>query len=512
MAEPDAVSKQQPLCAAELLCDRHPAEAVAFTIIAQDLSSEEITFGWLADRSRRYARALSGRGIESGDRVGVLMGKSAELPAVLLAIWRLGAVHVPLFTAFAGAVVAARLDAAATKLVVVELESRAKVADRAGESVFVVGETGLPEDPGLLPPVAVGADGPLVLMFTSGTTGPPKGIEIPLRALFDFESYLRDGLDVRADDVYWNAADPGWAYGLYYAVIAPMAAGCRSLLLRGGFAADRTAAVLAGHQVTNFAAAPTVYRALRAAFGERVPHVRLRCASSAGEPLTGDVKDWAPAALGTAVRDHYGQTETGMIIVDSWRRRPPEDPAPIGIGTAMPGWAVTVLAHGADTPAPMGESGRLAVIPARSPMMWVRTAPDPARPAGDHRYFLTGDIGVMHPDGSFSVVARDDDVIVMAGYRIGPHEVEAVLVGHEGVAEAAVVGMADDLRGEVVEAFVVLCPDVVPSPDLAVALQTQVKQQYAGHAYPRAVHFVDSLPKTPSGKVQRAVLRQSART
>lgn len=520
--------------AADLLCDRHPADRIAFTIVDPDLTSTDLTYGELRERSERFAVALADLGVEPGDRVATLMSKSADLVVALLGIWRRGAVHVPLFTAFAPPAIAFRLEASGTTIVIADADQATKLVpgddipadppwrviiagnDRAVAAAplrFADLLAAYSADDPRAAAVAVGGDGLLVQLFTSGTTGTPKGVPIPVRALAAFHAYQEFSLDVRADDVYWNAADPGWAYGLYWAILSPLASGIRSLLLHAAFSAPLTWQVLERFGVTNFTAAPTVYRALRADSAAAPTDLRLRRASSAGEPLTPDVVTWSVETLGVAVRDHYGQTEHGMLICNSWHDALRVD-APAGsMGRTMPGWHCAVLADVADVEAPVGELGRVAIDTRRSPLLWFLGYLDaPERTAqrytADGRWYLTGDAGSQDADGFFHFSARDDDVIIMAGYRIGPFEVESVLVLDERVVEAAVVGMPDELRGEVLEAFVVLRNGFEGNTELEAELQTLVKRKFAAHAYPRKVHFVDALPKTPSGKVQRFILRQ----
>lgn len=373
----------------------------------------------------------------------------------------------------------------------------------------------LASDAHAVPTAAVGGDGPIVQIYTSGTTGTPKGVAVPLRAVAAFLTYARYGLDIRENDVFWNAADPGWAYGLYYAVIAPLANGTRSVLLEAGFAADVTFEVLRRLGVTNFAAAPTVFRALRAA-GSPPGDLNLRHASSAGEPLTPEVNEWSQSALGVVVHDHYGQTETGMLINNHHHpalRRPLK---PGSMGVVMPGWNAVVLETDKDVPAAVGETGRLAIDLLASPLAWFEGyVGGPSRSAekfsDDCRWYITGDTGFIDGEGCFHFSSRDDDVIIMAGYRIGPFEIESVLVSHPAVEECAAVAVPDSLRGEVLEVFVVLRKDCAASDTLTKELQEWVKRRYAAHAYPRRVHYVDSLPKTPSGKVQRFILRRKLR-
>jgi len=515
-------------CPGALLCDRHRGEAVAFTVAEPDLSHRDLTFGELGDLSARFAAGLASLGVGPGDAVATLMGKSAELVVALLGIWRRGAVHVPLFTAFAPPAIAFRLARSGAKVVVADEDQRAKLEPGSGMPAeppwrIVSGGRPRPGDVPLAemmasggagpeaPPVAVGPAALLVLIFTSGTTGAPKGVPVPVRALAGICCYMEYGLDVQPEDVYRNAADPGWAYGLYYAILGPMAAGMRSILLHAGFSATLTWQVLQRFGVTNFAAAPTIYRALRAS-GDQPAGYRLRRASSAGEPLTPDIVAWSKDALGAEVRDHYGQTEHGMLIVNGWHADVRSEVRPGSMGQPLPGFSCAVLRDDRDEPAPAGTPGRIAVDMTASPLAhftgYHADTDTTGRFTPGGRWYLTGDAGYADADGHYFFSARDDDVIIMAGYRIGPFDVESVLVTHDQVIEAAVIGVPDQLRGEVVEAFVVLRDPSQGTGELAGELQQLVKDKFAAHAYPRRAHFVDALPKTPSGKVQRYVLRR----
>lgn len=495
---------------AHLLCDQHDPDGIAFRFATWsdgDLHVEELTYAVLRDRSARFASALQAAGVQRGDRIAVLMGKSSSLVVALLGLWRLGAVHVPLFTAFAPPAIELRVRASGARVVITDADQRDKLASLEQQSAVTVIEAGrqldemIDKHAPLARNVTVGGSGAMVVLYTSGTTGAPKGVVVPVRALASFCSYLHFGLDVTPDDVYWNAADPGWAYGLYYAVLAPMALGRPNILLCGGFSAAATQAVVEELGVTNLAAAPTVYRALRKeGLQLRRP---LRCASSAGEPLTPDVNAWAKTALGTIVRDHYGQTEQGMVIVNGWHDAIRSDVPEGSMGRPLPGFAAAVV------------DGQIVLDTHDSPLMWWEGyLDDPEKTAerfaGAGRWYLTGDLG-REEAGLFCFASRDDDLILMAGYRISPFDVESVLVTHPAVVEAAVVGAPDELRGEVLVAYVVLGETSLQERDLEVELQQLVKAQYAAHAYPRRVYVVDGLPKTPSGKVQRYVLRERSR-
>ena len=523
-------------CAAELLCDRHPADAVAFTLVEPDLTGTDTTYGQLKERSERMARGLAELGVGPGDRVATLMGKSEDLVVVLLGIWRLGAVHVPLFTAFAPPAIALRLVASAAQVVVCDAGQRPKLnpsEDMPGETFWKIVVAGggptseqapgdlaladLAAAPAGYPAARLGGRAPLVEIFTSGTTGAPKAVHVPVLALAAFQIYIEYGLDVRPDDVFWNAADPGWAYGLYYGILGPLVTGRRSILLHGGFTPDLTWELLKSYRVTNFAAAPTVYRSLRAGEATAPPGLSLRVCSSAGEPLNPEMVAWAERTLGVPIRDHYGQTELGMAIINAWHPDVLRSVKPGSMGHPMLGWGAEVLSPEQDEVAPPGTPGRVVIDMAASPLMWFTAysgapAETSDRYSPDGRWYYTGDSGMKDEDGYFFFSARDDDVIIMAGYRIGPFEVESVLLEHPDVVEVAVVGAPDELRGEVVEAYVVLRAGVEPSDALAAELQQQVKERYAAHAYPRTVHFIDEVPKTPSGKIQRFVLKGQRRS
>jgi acetyl-CoA synthetase len=503
-----------------LVCDRHPAEAVAFRFVDADLDVRDMTYGELAERSRRAAHVLASKGVGAGDRVASLLGKGPDLPALILGIWRLGAVYVPLFTAFAAATVAERIEDAGVMLVVTDTEQLPKVRDLSLPVLLAntEGAGGGAEDLGAAldagplwdgtTPVA-GPETPIVQMATSGTTGKPKVVVHPLSYAASWQSYVELGL--APGESFWCGADPGWAYGLYTLIIGPLAAGVAGIFTCGTFKPEMTWQVLERLQVSDYAAAPTALRALRACDpGVELPE--LRRLSTAGEPLTPEVIEWSRERFGVDVHDHFGQTELGMTAGFAHHADLAREVVARAMGESLPGWTMTALRSDTDEPAPVGEVGRLAVDVARSHFFTFTgygTARDNrgSRFTADGTYYLTGDLASLGEDGLIRFSSRDDDVILMAGYRIGPFDVESVLATHPQVVECAVVASPDAVRGEVVHAYVV--PAAAPDDRDALAreLQEWVRTRYAAHAYPRLVTFVDSLPKTPSGKIQRAALR-----
>jgi acetyl-CoA synthetase len=516
------------VCVVDRLCDGRDPASVAYRVVSQDLSAQRLTYGQLREESEKFASVLASMGIRAGDRVATLMGKSREYLVALLGIWRIGAVHVPLFTAFAPPAVAFRLAGSKAKVVICDASQRAKLepgddipanpawqlisagpADDRAQSfqALLSGASRFPA------PFVAAPDSPIIHIYTSGTTGRPKAVVVPVKALAAFQAYGEFAFDLRHGDIFWNAADPGWAYGLYFGILTALTTGVESVLLQAGFSADLTYAVMTGQGVTNFAAAPTVYRSLRTSGVATPPGLKLRCASSAGEPLTPEVNDWAVAALGVPVHDHYGQTEMGMLI-NNHHHPALKGPLKAGsMGQVMPGWTATVLREHEDVPAAVNEVGRLAMDLSYSPLSFFSGyLDDPEKSAekfvANGRWYLTGDIARVDADGYYYFGSRDDDVIIMAGYRIGPFEVESVLQSHPAVSESAVIAVPDPIRGEVMEAFVVARDPAAATDSLARELQNWVKTKYAAHAYPRTIHFTTALPKTPSGKIQRYLLRQ----
>ncbi|MGP0057687.1 MAG: AMP-binding protein [Beijerinckiaceae bacterium] len=502
-------------------CDRWAANGrVALDWFARDFSQESLTFHDLQLASARFANLLRARGIGRGDVVAALLPRIPELLVVVLGTWRAGAVYQPLFTAFGPAAIESRVTASGgsqAKLIVTDAANLAKLdAVPNCPPVLMVdrGQTGagafaaaLAAQPAEFAPVMLSGDDPFVVLFTSGTTGSPKGVLYPLRMLLPVAVYMRDGIDLRASDRFWNVADPGWAYGMLYAVMGPLLLGHATTMYDGPFSVESAVRVIAMHGVTNLAAAPTVYRMMMAAGEAAMAPIagQLRVASSAGEPLNPEVSRWAQRVLHCPLHDHYGQTELGMVVNDHHGLSHATKSGSAGL--AMPGFELAVLDDHLQ-PVPRGTPGVLAVHRTRSPLLtfqgyWRAETPNLS---GD--WYLTGDTMEQDADGFFFFVGRSDDIITSAGYRIGPFDVESVLMEHPAIAEVAVVGKPDPERTEIVKAFIILRQGHAASDALAAELQQHVRHRLSLHAYPREIEFVEELPKTPSGKMQRFLLRQ----
>ena len=497
-------------------CDRHAGtDKTALIWEGRDGNGERYSFEQLRALAARFATVLKAQGVGAGDRVAGLMPRTPELLVTVLATWRLGAVYQPLFTAFGPKAIEHRLEQSHARVVVTDSQNRSKLDEvepcptiitvnaRAGELDFH--QCLEAADPECEPVMRTGND-PFLLMFTSGTTGPAKPLEVPLRAIVAFKGYMRDAIDLREDDNFWNLADPGWAYGLYYAVTGPLSLGHATTFYDGPFSVESCARIIDKLAITNLAGSPTAYRLLIAA-GEAFSAPikgRLRVVSSAGEPLNPEVIRWFADELGVTIHDHYGQTELGMVLCNHHGL---EHPVHLGsAGFAIPGHRIVVLdEQGSELPA--GQPGILAVDREQSPLCWFGGYHGLPTKAFVGKYYLSGDTVELNTDGSISFVGRSDDVITTSGYRVGPFDVESALIEHPSVIEAAVVGKPDPERTELIKAFVVLAAGVQGSPELEETLRQHVRKRLYAHAYPREIEFVSELPKTPSGKLQRFILR-----
>jgi acetyl-CoA synthetase len=519
---------------AALLCDRHAdvGRDSAVALVHENAAGRtaRLTYVELMERSKRFASVLKSLGVAKGQRIATLLPKGPELLIAVVALWRLGAVHVPLFTAFGAEAISYRLADSNSCVVITNGTFRNRIADDISASTRVItvesegaatawrGDVFFWSALHAAQPIdtvtELAGDDPFLLVYTTGAADAPKGVPIPVRALASIEEYMRLALDVRDDDVYWNTADAGWAYGIWFAIIGPLLLGQSTLLYDGPFDAARIYRILTKHGVTNLAAAPSWYNALRAADDDfdSAANLRLRVASSAGEPLSAEVVRWALERLGVPLHNHYGQTELGMVVAN---HHAPALQRPLrsgSIGQPMPGFRVVIIdARGRE--APPEQKGEIAIDTEKSPLFWFSGYHnDPAHTAErfrhGRRYYMTGDLASMYADGDVYYLGPAEDVIGSAGYTVGPTEIEDVLASHAAVSLAAVVAKPDRLRGEVVKIFIVLKEGHVPTSELAQEIAERAKSRLAADAYPPEVEFVTTLPRTPKSKLHRAVLRE----
>jgi acyl-coenzyme A synthetase/AMP-(fatty) acid ligase len=469
--------------------DAAPPHALALVELSRAGERREWAFGEVAEASRRAAGTLAARGVGRGDVVMTLVGNRPEWVIAMLACFRLGAVVLPCTEQLRPADLRHRLDATSPALVVCD-ERNAGVLAAAGRADGVLLVPGPELTAGS--PVAgaeLAPEDPCLITFTSGTAGEPKAVLHAQRYLAGQRLQAEHWLDARPGRLVWCTAASGWSKSARNVFIAPWLRGAPALLHDARFDPHERLEIVARERVDVLCMAPTEYRVIakRAELGA-LPG--LRGLVAAGEALDPGVIGAWHEATGLWIRDGYGQTETGQLT-----GMPLGVPVrPGSMGRPLPGVALDI------------DGGELVADPATVPTFFTGYVGDP-EPAGIWR---TGDRVHRDEDGYLYFEGRTDDVIVSAGYRIGPFEVESALGSHPAVAEAAVVAAPDDERGSVVRAVVVLRDGHAPSDALTRALQDHVKDRTAPYKYPRLVDYADALPRTPSGKVRRAALRGEA--
>ncbi|MFU8864958.1 MAG: AMP-binding protein [Rhodobacterales bacterium] len=464
-------------------------------------AARRIPYGDLRRMADALAHALAARGVVRGDRVGVLRSQSGWTAAAHIAIWKLGAVSIPLFKLFGQDALRTRLTDAGARLVVSDAEGVALLVG-FGLDVLVPEDADLPETP--FETAATGPDDPAVLIYTSGTTGAPKGALHGHRILTGHVPGVSLSHDIlgQPGDCLWTPADWAWIGGLFDVAMPGLALGVPVVAARmAKFSVAECLDVIARGGVRNVFFPPTALRMLKAAESS-VPG--LRSVASGGEPLGAEMLDWGRRAFDLSINEFYGQTECNMVASSCSSLFSPK---PGFIGRAVPGFDLAVI--GADGQPCDGE-GDIAIRRGAASMMlgyWNRPEATAEKFRGD--WMVTSDKGVIE-DGFIRFVGREDDVITSAGYRIGPAEIEDCLLTHPAVATVGVVGKPDALRTEIVKAYVVLKPGFAPSDALARALADHVKTRLAQHAYPREIGFLDALPMTVTGKVIRKELKARA--
>ena len=509
--------------------DRWAEDRTKLALISVDSSGEQAqqhTFWDLKVQSNRFANVLRGLGVKKGDRVLVMLPQWPEWYAAMLGMTKLGVIPMPTTTLCTAGDIEYRVNRAEAVAAVTDPENAAKVEQAAASCpslrrlVMVRGtkrgwlsyDEKMPEaSPDLRDVESTRSDDPLLIYFTSGTVGYPKMV-LHTQASYGIGHVLTAKYwhDLKPTDLQWTLSDTGWAKAAYGKLFGQWTQGAAVLQqdAKGRFNAQQTLRMVADYRVTSFCAPPTAYRMMVLEDLTRYPMPNLRHCTSAGEPLNPEVMRKWEDGTGLTIYDGYGQTET-VLLVGNFQCMPVR---PGSMGKPMPGFQISIVDdEGRELPA--GEEGQIAV----------RVKPD--RPVGLFReywrdteamersfvgdWYLTGDKAYRDEDGYYWFVGRADDVIISAGYRIGPFEVESALIGHPAVAESAVVASPDAVRGEIVKAFVILKPGYQPSDEMAISIQDHVKTATAPYKYPRAVEFVSELPKTISGKIRRVELRES---
>ena len=458
---------------------------LALVELARDGSRREHRFADVAGAARRLAAHLDGLGVRRGDVVLTLVGNRPEWVAAMVACFRQGYVVLPCTEQLRPKDLALRLAVAEPRAVVADERNHVVLREAGWSGPTVWGELPDAEPP---PPAELSAEDPCLVTFTSGTAGEPKAVLHGRRYLDGQALQAEHWLDARAGDLVWCTAASGWSKSARNVFIAPWIRGAAALLPDARFDPHERLDLLARENVDVLCMAPTEYRVI-AKRAELRPFPALRSLVAAGEALNPEVVRAWEDATGRQIRDGYGQTETGQTTGNLAG----EEVRPGSMGRPLPGVSLWV------------QDGELMADPRTVPTFFLRylgdDPPDLAAP------WHTGDRVAQDDDGYLWFEGRTDDVIISAGYRIGPFEVESALVSHPAVAEAAVVAAPDEERGSVVRAVVVLRDGHDPSDALARELQDHVEAQTAPYKYPRLVEFAADLPKTPSGKIRRAHLR-----
>lgn len=571
----------------EALCDVHDAKSVALRYSNSSSDNDELqmlTYGMLSDRSKRLAHALKEAAhVKPNDVVAVMLPKGPAQMECAVALTRLGAIYQPLFTAFQSEGIRQRIGtkdttASAAKVVITDDVNLHKVQQvDSVECIIIIGGDNYASDNGrhhsgtttllnyeeiitnfdslqdrhhYYPPGGDGGDQPMALLYSSGTTGPPKGVVCPAKALEAFRIYLEQGIGLQPEDNYWNIADAGWAYGLYYNVYGPLVLGQTAHMLNSPFTPESTLQFMAKNSITSFAAAPTVFWGLRSmnpsVLEEYAPIIckSLRAACSAGEPISPAISDFFQRNFGgVMILNHYGQTENGMMInqhragkysctaaaVPSSKKGGSSSSSSISCGVHMEGFeGACLLDNQGNLIEEPNIEGELCMKVQDCPLFWFMGYYKANKPFMDSNgYYHTGDralFQIMEDTGERHYIfsSRNDDVITTSGYRVGPAEIEGSILQLDWVSEVAVVGVPDpdEKRGEAIQAYVVIQPNhhnVVDQQDddmkhtltlLEKEIKSHIKQNLAKHLAPQIVSFVPSLPKTDSGKIKRFLLRQ----
>src|SRR5207302_3014810 len=503
-------------------CDRHADGSGRLALIyeAPGGTVERFTFDDLRRLSNRCANALVGLGIKPGDRVGVLLPQRPETAIAHLAIYKLGAIAVPLFVQFGPDALEHRLADSGARALITDGENLAKIPPTLPDLATILTVEGdtrghplfwpkLERARDAFAPADTAAEDPALIIYTSGTTGKPKGALHAHRVLLGHLPGVQLPHDFfpQPGDLYWTPADWAWIGGLLDVLLPSLYFGVPVLAHRAGkFDPEEAFALIARHGVRNVFLPPTALKMMRqvAAPRERFGF-DLRSVASGGEVLGEDILAWSREALGVAVNEFYGQTEANLLVGNCAALFPVR---PGSMGRAIPGHRVAVVSLEGE-PVSAGDTGIIAVR-RPDPVMflgyWNNPEATAAKFAGD--WCLTGDVATEDADGYIWYKGREDDLISSGGYRIGPTDIEECLMKHRAVLMAAAVGCPDPVRGEIVRAFVVPQPGVSPGPALAGEIRAFVGERLAWYQAPREIRFVDELPLTATGKIMRRELRE----
>ncbi|WP_426353914.1 acetate--CoA ligase [Exiguobacterium sp. R-39] len=505
--------------------DRHAEgeRANKTALIYFDGTTEQtFTYADMKRMTNKAANVLKDAGIEAGDRIFIFMPRSPELYFALLGALKVGAIVGPLFEAFMEQAVRDRLLDSEAKMLITTKALLPRVPGdelTSLEQILLVDED-VEEDDKIkdfrqafnqasesFEPVWLDREDGLILHYTSGSTGKPKGVLHVQNAMIQHMMTGRWVLDLQEEDVYWCTADPGWVTGTSYGIFAPFLNGATNVVVGGRFNPDFWYSVIEKYKVTVWYSAPTAFRMLMGA-GAEIANTHdlssLRHVLSVGEPLNPEVIRWGKEAFDQRIHDTWWMTETGAMMICNYKSM---DIKPGSMGKPIPGTQAAIVDDQGNELPPF-RMGNLALkTPWPSMMRQIWNNPQKYESYFFKGWYVSGDSAYMDDEGYFWFQGRVDDVIMTAGERVGPFEVESRLVEHPAVAEAGVIGKPDPVRGEIIKAFISLRDGYEPTEELKQEIQKFVKEGLAAHAAPREIDFRDKLPKTRSGKIMRRVLK-----
>ncbi len=509
---------------ASQVCERHQSDPNRIAVYYENSDGETAiySFGQLKTLSDQFANALKGLGVARGDRVAIVLSQRIETVIAHLAIYKLGAVALPLAILFGREALEFRLRDSASKLAITDRSKyetvRAMLTELPALQMVIGCNTGeatgefwnlLKRSSSKLKIVDTGADDAACLIYTSGTTGPPKGALIAHRAVIgNFTGFeMSQNFFPQKGDLFWTPADWAWTGGLWDALLPSLNYGMPVLAYEGaGFDPERICRLIGKYSVSNAFIPPTALKMLRSEGSVKDKFaLQLRAVMSAGEQLGEELIHWGEEALGLTNNEMWGQTEFNYLVGNCSAIMAPK---PGSMGKPYPGHRVDVIDDEGGVLA-AGEQGELAAC-CDDPVMFLGYWNNEAatKEKITNNWFRTGDIGYRDEDGFLWFVGRRDDVISSAGYRIGPGEVEDSLMKHPAVLQSAVIGKPDELRGEIVKAYIVLARGYQAGADLGNEIKDSVRERLSAHEYPREIEFIDELPMTTTGKVRRMDLRQ----
>jgi acetyl-CoA synthetase len=508
-------------------CGQWAADPSRVALLWEDESgaTARLTFGDVQKAANRLSNALAALGVKRGDRVALMLPQRPETAIAYIAIFQMGAIALPLSHLFGPEALEYRLEHAGASVAIVEpatLRNLWAIKDKLGQLKHVIGVGGAVEAGVLIwddllqkakddfKIVDTKAEDPALIIYTSGTTGAPKGALHAHRVILGNIPGFVHSHDFfpQKGDVFWSPADWAWAGGLFDALLPTWHFGLPVLGYRGKFDAEKAYYLLDKYGIRNSFLFPTALKLMMKAVSSpgKKYSLKLRSIMSAGESVGVTVIDWARAELGVTINEMFGQTEINYVVGNCSTAWPVK---PGSIGRPYPGHRVAVIDEQGNE-LKKGELGEIAIKREKDPVFFLEYWKNPSATKekfiGD--WATTGDQGRMDEDGYLWYQGRSDDVIKSSGYRIGPAEIESCLVKHPAVANAAVIGKPDEARGAIVKAFIVLQPGHERSDALAEEIQTHVRGRLAPYEYPREIEFLDALPMTTTGKVQRKELRK----